>query len=222
MSNVKCDACGLVNFATSDSCRRCGTYLTFEPAPVQRAAPPAERTRGFWQWMLWTAGMTVSILIAAYLSLIVTSEGLTVEERAMVSEAIDLLEKGNFEREVRTLRRLATYRRTDNWWNRYVGHQTAFAATNFPFGVVTLYPAFFKLPVDATERATILLHETHHVLGEPEERALQHVWMEKARLGWTAAGYGHTRVWKNTREWTEGAVPTLFNCGVDGESDCVE
>jgi hypothetical protein len=29
-------------------------------------------------------------------------------------------------------------------------------------------------------------------------------------------------VWKNTREWTEGAVPTLFNCGVDNESDCVE
>jgi hypothetical protein len=222
MSNVKCAECGLVNFATSDACRRCGTLFTFAPAMVTRAAQPAERTRGFWQWMLWIVGATVTIVVAAYLSLLVTSEGLSVEERTMVTEAIDLLEEADFAREARTLRRLATYRRTDNWWNRYVGHETAFAATNFPFGVVTLYPTFFTLPVDATERATILLHESHHVLGEPEERALQHVWMEKARLGWTAPNYGRTRVWRNTREWTEGAVPSLFTCGHDGESDCVE
>jgi hypothetical protein len=50
------------------------------------------------------------------------------------------------------VRTVVSYRRTDNWWNQYVGHHAAYAATNFPFGVVTLYPAFFRYAVDDTER----------------------------------------------------------------------
>ena len=61
--------------------------------------------------------------------------------------------------------------------------------------------------MDDTERATILLHEAYHVFGDDEKFALRRVWLVKERLGWTSLRYGHTRVWKNTREWTHGAVP---------------
>jgi hypothetical protein len=164
----------------------------------------------------------VAILTTAYASLLVTSEGLTSDERRMVAQAIVVLEQNGFTREASALSYLAIFRRTDNWWNQYVGHQTAFAATNFPFGVVTLYPAFFRFPVDDTERATILLHEASHLFGGREEEALQLVWESKRRLGWTEARYGATRVWKNTREWTKDAIPAFFGCGPDNESDCFE
>jgi len=220
MNSIKCTGCGLVNFATNGACRRCGTGL-FLDARVETRPSSEEGARGFWQWLLWAFGATVTILTIAYLSLLVTSDGLTSDERTTVMNAVAVLEHANFSNEARALRHLATYRSSDNWWNRYVGHPTAYAATNFPFGVVTLYPAFFRLPVDDIERATILLHESHHLLGEGEEEALQYVWIEKERLGWTFERYSHTRVWRNTREWTEGAVPNLFSCG-GGRADCLE
>jgi hypothetical protein len=172
--------------------------------------------------MLWILGVVVTIMTTAYASLLLTSEGLTSDERRTVRNAIAVLEQAGFTNEASALTHLATFRRSDNWWNRYVGHQTAFAATNFPFAVVTLYPTFFRFPVDDTERATILLHEASHLFGGREEEALQRVWESKARLGWTQARYGGTRVWKNTLEWTKGAVPAFFRCGPDHESDCFE
>jgi hypothetical protein len=166
--------------------------------------------------------VTVTILVSTYLSLLVSSEGLEPEERQVVMSAVDVLEKAGFEREVFLLRHVVNFRSTDNWWNQYVGHQTAYAATNFPFEVVTLYETFFKYPVDNVERAAILLHEAYHLLGEDEESALQRVWIEKQRIGWTSSRYGHSRVWKNTREWTASGVPVLFRCGGDGQSDCLQ
>jgi len=167
-------------------------------------------------------GVTVTILMTAYLSLLVSSEGLTSDERRTVMKAVVVLEQAGFSKQATALRHMVSYRRTDNWWNQYVGHHTAYAATNFPFAVVTLYPAFFRYPIDDTERATILLHESYHVLGDREEAALQRVWIEKRRLGWTSPRYNHTRVWKNTREWTLTAVPNLFRCGDDRQSDCLD
>ena len=35
------------------------------------------------------------------------------------------------------------------------------------------------------ERAVSLLHESHHLSGADEPTALEAVWREKARLGWT-------------------------------------
>ena len=35
MSSVKCSHCGLVNFSTSEACKRCGTSLHAEPETVQ-------------------------------------------------------------------------------------------------------------------------------------------------------------------------------------------
>ena len=182
-------------------------------------APPP---RGFVRSLLWIAGTTLTIIVLAFISLLITSDGLTSEQQRMVTEAITVVELGGFEREAMVLREVVFYRSTDNWWNRHVGHPNAYAATNFPFAVVTLYPGFFRVSVDATERAAILLHESHHVFGADERTALQRVWLDKRRLGWTEERYSRTRVWRNTKEWTHGAIPVLFQCGDDQRSDCVE
>jgi hypothetical protein len=188
--------------------------------------PPTLRSseggRSFGRWVLWVLGVVITILTTAYASLLLTSEPLTADERVVVTEAIRVLDKTGFSSEASALRRFVSYRRTDNWWNRYVGHPTAYAATNFPFAVITIYPSFFKYPVDEIERASILLHESYHLFGDDEKFALQRVWLAKDRLGWTSIRYGHTRVWKNTREWTVAEIPSMFTCGDDGSSDCLE
>jgi hypothetical protein len=229
MSSTKCLACGVANFASSATCRRCGAELppmelgAGSQSPVRSAqTTPVDEGRGFWRWALWILCVTAAILISCYVSLIASSDGLSAEERRIVTSAIAELERAGFSRESFALRHLVSYRSTDNWWNNYVGHQTAYAATNYPFAVVTLYPTFFKYPVDDVERATILLHESYHLVGADEREALQNVWIEKKRLGWTSLRYSHTRVWKNTREWTSGSVPVLFRCGADSQSDCLE
>lgn len=223
LNRIKCTSCGLVNFATSDICRRCeAPLLAHQEAPLAAPLSDGDEGSGFGRWLLWIGGVTITVLVTAYASLLVTSDSLTSDERRLVNSAIVVLEHAGFTSEATALTRLATFRRTDNWWNRYVGHQTAFAATNFPFGVITLYPAFFRFPVDDTERASILLHEASHLFGGREEEALQRVWESKQRLGWTQARYGGTRVWKNTREWTKGAIPAFFRCGADNDSDCFE
>jgi hypothetical protein len=216
----KCARCGLVNFVGNENCRRCGATLL--PGSRFGEAYPVEtdKERGFGRKLLWIFGMTATLMFVCFMSLIVTSEGLDYDQRRTVVDATALLEKAGFSREAFVLGTLVTYRGTDNWWNEYVGHQSAYAATNFPFEVVTLYPAFFKFAVDDTERAAILLHESYHLFGAGEEAALQGAWIEKGRLGWTAYQYSQTRVWKNTREWTAGSVPGLFKCGTDGRSDC--
>jgi hypothetical protein len=138
----------------------------------------------------------------------------------VVRQAIAILEHAGFSTEVLVLRHVANYRSTDNWWNLYIGHHDAYAATNFPLGVLTLYQPFFGTAVDDTERAVILLHESQHLLGAGEEAALERVWRDKRRLGWTAASYGGTKVWRNTSDWTASTVPSLFHCGRNGTSDC--
>jgi hypothetical protein len=172
--------------------------------------------------LLVISGTTLTIVVLAFLSLLVSSDGLNGEQQHMVDEAIAIVERTGFTRDTTVLRRVIFYRSSDNWWNTHVGHQNAYAATNFPFAVVTLYPAFFRYPVDATERASILLHEAQHVFGVDEPTALQRVWLAKRRLGWTAERYSRTRVWRNTREWTMNAAPVLFQCGPEQQSDCVE
>jgi hypothetical protein len=219
---VKCSSCGLVNFASSVSCRRCGRYLPSDGGGREPADVVSHGGRTLGQWLLWTAGVVVTVVVLAYASLLVTSDGMTREQRESVDDAIAVIEEAGFSKEAFALRHFVSYRSTDNWWNRYVGHHPAFAATNFPFGIVTVYPAFFRFPVDDVERAAILLHESHHVRGADEETALRRVWLEKERLGWNAVDYGTTRVWKNTREWTVAGAPLLFKCGLDGKADCLD
>jgi hypothetical protein len=164
----------------------------------------------------------VAFIFLSRVSLIVTSQPLDYAQRQAVANAIALLEQHGFSREVAVLRYVTSFRSSDNWWNEYVGHGQAYAATNFPFQVVTLYPRFFGTTADDRERAVVLLHETSHLLGRGEEGALEDVWRAKQRLGWESRTYGHTRVWRNTREWTYASLPHLFTCGADGRSDCLE
>ena len=221
MARRKCAQCGLVNSAVNETCRRCGASLI--PAHLiepETAVEPA-RTHGVRRRVLWLIGVTWLIVFVWSRSLVFTSDALETKRRYIVNDAIALLDHAGFSKEVFVLRQLTNYRATDSWWNLYEGHREAYAATNFPLEIVTLYPAFFDIAVDDTERAVILLHESHHLWGLNEDDALERVWREKQRLGWTTEAYGDTKVWRNVREWTESSVPALFQCGADGRSDCV-
>jgi hypothetical protein len=224
-SRRKCGSCGLVNAASDTLCRRCGSSLD-DAAPVERQidpnAPdkPAPKKRGFLKRLTWIAGATLISLLIFYLSLLMTSDGLQADQREAAQKAIAVLEQRGFGREVFVLKHLTVFRSTDNWWNRYIGHRDAYAATNFPFEVVTLYPEFFNLPVDDTERAAVLLHEASHLLGGGEEEALGFAWRHKQRLGWTADRYKQTRLWNATEQLTKAQFPYMFKCGPDGQSDC--
>jgi hypothetical protein len=221
MNPRKCDQCSLVNFVGAEKCRRCGALLTERSSTAYESPAGPVKGRGIGRRLVWLAAVTVVLIFIWSRSLLLTSDAIAASQRQVVMRAIALLERAGFAREVMVLRHFANYRATDNWWNIYLGHPDAYAATNFPLGVVTLYPPFFTAAVDDIERAAILLHEAQHLLGAGEEAALDSVWRAKQRLGWTAAEYGETKVWKNTKEWTAAGVPALFQCGPDRQADCV-
>jgi len=211
-----------VNFAIDETCRRCGASLdppeVVEPTPAVEPRP----SRRIGRRLLWLSGVTLTLIFLWSRSLLLTSEPVDAHQRQLVMQAIVLLDRAGFSREVVMLRHFANYRATDNWWNQYLGHREAYAATNFPLGVVTLYPAFFNVAADDTERAAILFHEAQHLWGAGEDAALERVWREKQRLGWTADRYGDTKVWRNTKEWTVASVPSLFRCGSSLRADCTQ
>jgi hypothetical protein len=163
----------------------------------------------------------VVILTAAYASLLLTSEPLERAQRGDVERAVQVLRASGFVREAALFDRVVAFRATDNWWNRHNGHADAYAATNYPFEVVTLYEPFFEQPVDDVERAAILLHEAHHLRGADERTAYSAVWREKSRLGWTRATHGETRVFANVAGSTAQWAPALFRCGERNDEDCV-
>ncbi|MDX6405194.1 MAG: hypothetical protein QOH70_2649 [Blastocatellia bacterium] len=224
-SRQKCATCGLVNAGSDLSCRRCGSPLTdVEPTELQPGAEIAAghgtKKRGLLKRLTWIAGATLLALTVFYLSLLISSDGLQPDQREAVRKAIAVLEQRGFNREVFILKHLTAFRSTDNWWNRYVGHRDAYAATNFPFEMVTLYPEFFSVPTDDNERAAVLLHESFHLMGSGEEAALGSTWRNKRRLGWTAERYKQTRLWNATEQLTKAQFPYMFQCGPDGQSDC--
>ena len=221
MSSKKCSQCGLVNFASELECRRCGTFLgSRDRVPDDVTEESKSGKRSLRKKLLWIAGATFSALLLCYVSLLASSERLTGEQKQIVYRAIAVLEQNGFKGDVFMLRHFASFRNTDNWWNKYLGHREAYAATNFPFEIVTLYPEFFAISVDDNERAVMLLHESYHLFGYGEVATLEGVWRNKSRLGWTADKYSQTKVWKNTIELTRNNVPQLFQCGPDGQSDC--
>jgi hypothetical protein len=216
----------MVNWAEAAACKRCGVTFDagraarFDVGRGARVLPGGGRS--LLKRVLFIAGAVGAFILAGYVSLRATSEAVTFEQRQAVVRAIDVLERKSFGRRAFVLRHLVSYRATDNWWNRYVGHTDAFAATNFPFEVVTLYPDFFKVPIDDTERAVILLHESYHLAGAGEETAFAEVWREKGKLGWTKNAYVHTPLWRSVRAYTERYVPQHFTCGKTGAEDCFE
>jgi predicted nucleic acid-binding Zn ribbon protein len=223
-SRRKCPECGLVNAGVDEQCRRCGALLPDEE-PFAHGSHPAEavtqpRKRNLLTRIVWVLSATLIILIIWYMSLLFTSEKLQPDQYLKVDVAIGLIEQTGFTREGFVLRHATMFRSSDNWWNRWLGHRDAYAATNFPFEIVTLYPEFFKDPVDDRERAAMLLHEAHHLLGDGEEAALRSTWMSKRQLGWTVDKYRQTKVWDATERLTRERFPYLFQCGSDGKTDC--
>ncbi len=225
MTPHKCSSCGLVNFVDAIVCKRCGEPLSRaevahaveDDCAVEESPRPTLLKR-----TLVVVLLTTMLLAGCYVSLLETSEPVNYDQKQLVLRAINLIESSGFERDAFLLRRLANYRTTDNWWNRWLGHGEAYAATNFPFQVITLYPEFFMYPTDDTERAVILLHEARHLSGSGEEVAFRTVWRDKARLGWTKERYAQTRVWHNVTDFTLRYAPALFQCGTDGQQDCTE
>ncbi|HEX7174530.1 MAG TPA: Ran-binding zinc finger domain-containing protein [Pyrinomonadaceae bacterium] len=237
--NSKCPSCGLVNFSTAHECKRCGALLSAEFAP--RAADEFARLgqgesaaadfaefeeearprRSLMRKVLAGCVTALLLLVVFYVSLLETSTAVTYEQKQVVQRAVDLIERKGFHQDAFLLRRLANFRTSDNWWNNYLGHADAYAATNFPFEVVTLYPEFFTRPKDDTERAVILLHEARHLAGSGEEAAFRSVWRDKSRLGYTYDKYTDSQVYLNVVEYTMKYAPELFRCGPDGRADCL-
>src|SRR5215203_3784860 len=118
------------------------------------------------------AGLLASCTLAAmatlgafYCSMLATSSSVSTSEMQTISRAIDVLEARGFGREAFLLRHTVSFRGSDNWINAAIGDQDAYAATNFPFEIVTVYPDFYTKAVDDTERAMVLLHEAQHLQG---------------------------------------------------------
>ncbi len=222
MSRSKCTNCGLVNFSTDEACRRCGAILGETSEEFIDAGEEKKAKRSLGQRIAWITGTTFVILFIWYTSLLMSSDALSSDQKRELYVAINVLDERGFGTEATMLRHVVNFRSTDNWWNRYVGHRDAYASTNFPFEVVTLYPEFFTDSADDEERAAILLHESYHLFGHGEAVALEGVWRNKQKLGWTAEKYEGTKVWNSTRSLTRAEVPKLFQCGDDGQSDCMQ
>lgn len=221
MNSQRCGNCGLANFAVDSVCRRCGAALPSETAAGD-ARGAGKKKKGILKRVLVTPAIIFVVLLIWYASLFATSEPISFDQKQTLHRAVKVLEEKGFASEAFLLRNFVSYRVTDNWWNNSVGHADAYAATNFPFEVVTLYPDFFNVPVDDTERAMMLLHESYHLRGGGEPAAFAGVWRNKARLGWTQNVYGQTRAWRNVREFTEHYAPELFRCGIDAKTDCAQ
>jgi hypothetical protein len=80
------------------------------------------------------------------LVMILSATPLSASERRTSRFSIKLLERRGFINEAYLLRDLATFRSNDNWLNASVSKENAFAATNYPFAIITLYPDFLSTP----------------------------------------------------------------------------
>ena len=154
--------------------------------------------------------------------MIFTSAPLKSAEKQNIAAAIGILEKKGFSKEVFLLKYLTSFRDNDNWLNASTRLENAYAATNFPFEIVTIYPDFFDYTRDDTERAAILLHEAQHLKGADEKEAYEFVWRNRKKLGWTKENYGNSPVWRNVRTQTQEFAPDLFVCAGTELGDCTE
>lgn len=217
--NNKCPNCELVNFPSADFCARCNSFI------VKNAEVP--QNRGFLHSALFKrfavlVAVSVFTLFGFYFSLLVSANKLTYDEKKTVERAISLLENKGFSDEVFLLKYLAAFRSNDNWLNASVEKENAYAATNFPFEIMTIYPDFFEFTADETERAAILLHEAKHLQGADEKEAYEFVWKHRKQLGWTKENYANSIIWGNVRKQTKEYAPHLFVCETSDYADCTE
>ncbi len=168
------------------------------------------------------ATASVLAVVVLYLSLVTTSQPIMDYERDDLERAIQYLDDRGFNREVFLLRNVVTFRRSDHWLNALNDNERAYAATNFPFQIVTVYGDFYFKAADDTERAMILLHEARHLLGDDEREAYAFVWQNRVRLGWTLLSHGSTPVFITVEQQTRENAPSLFICEDRLWNDCTE
>lgn len=220
--NKKCQNCDLNNFHTAENCVRCHSMLG--EISVESSGKRADKSiaKRIFQRAVVCIGVCLFTVFGFYISLIVSAESLSYEQEATVERAIEILDKRGFLDEVFYLEYLTTFRASDHWLNASVVKEAAYAATNYPFEIMTLYPDFFNYTTDDVERAAILLHEAKHLQGADEKEAYKYVWLNRKKLGWTKEKYGRSVVWKNVRKQTREYAPNLFICEFSEYNDCTD
>lgn len=217
-----CPNCRAVNFPNAAECVRCR-----QPLPEYTASANFDEVKKTTKsTILKRAMICVAVCVLAvlgfYLSMVFTSASLKYDEKRKIQAAIDVLEEKGFSRDVFLLRYLTNYRGNDNWLNASTKFENAYAATNFPFEIMTIYPDFFTYTLDDTERAAILLHEAQHLKGADEKEAYEFVWRSRQTLGWTKERYDDSVIWRNVRNQTHEYAPNLFVCDWNEALDCTE
>lgn len=222
--NKKCPNCRLVGFPAAEKCSRCGADLPAASADLPAASADVAPVRrpNILRRVVICLAVCVTLLLGFCLSLVASANSLGIEQKSTVRSAIRLLRERGFHDDAFWLDNFTIYRRDDNWLNASVAKENAYAATNFPFEIMTLYADFFTYPADDTERAAILLHEARHLRGEGEKEAYEYVWNNRAQLGWTNKAYGDSEVWRNIRHQTREHAPGLFTCADKEFRDCTE
>ncbi len=218
----KCPNCQLVNFSHSEECARCQFNLVEVASLQENPQKSASLKSRILRRAAVCAAICIVTLAGFYLSLVFTSAPLKSDEKIQVEKAIKILDEKGFSREVFLLDYLAKFRSNDNWLNASTRFENAYAATNFPVEILTLYPEFFTVTVDDTERAAILLHEAQHLQGADEKEAYEFVWRNRKKLGWTKDVYKNSVIWRNVRSQTSEYAPNLFVCDLNEAGDCTE
>jgi len=218
--NNKCPNCRLVNYPYIQTCIRCNSALieTSSVVAVNKSKTGSRVLRR----VLFCVCICVLSVLGFYISLVASAKSLDQNEKSKIRSAIAVLRERGFANEVMLLDHFTVYRGNDNWLNASVAKENAYAATNFPFEIMTVYPDFFAYPIDDTERAAILLHEAQHLKGKDEHGAYEFVWRNRAKLGWTKEKYGRSPVWQNVRNQTRDNAPNLFSCEAREFGDCTE
>ena len=194
-------------------------FQTSETLPVEI---PHKRLRSSINFVINNLLVGALTCIVFYLSLIATSIPTLSHDRTAVNRAVELLDQKGFIREVFLLKRVVSFRSTDNWLNSFNQIEHAYASTNFPFSIITLNPDFYSKAVDDTERAMILLHEAQHLQGKAEPETYEYVWRNRKRLGWTQLSHGTTAIYITIADQTRQVAPNLFTCEAKAWNDCTE
>lgn len=216
-----CPNCRLTNFSDANECKRCQYSLTTVSAESLRSKQPINKFKILRRIVVCIA-VIIFTLFGFYLSLIGSCEELTFQNKKVVHNAISVLSEKGFSKESFLLDYLTAFRANDNWLNASVPKENAYAATNYPFEIMTIYPDFFDFTTDDTERAAILLHEAQHLKGADEKQAYKYVWENRKKLGWTRENYDQSIIWRNVRLQTKEYAPELFTCEGKIYSDCTE
>lgn len=218
----QCPRCNLNNSNHAKSCVKC----LFAFKEVSTASAYEHKNKSILSTILRRAVICMIVCVLAicgfYFSLVFSAEPLTGEKHENINRAISILEEKGFTNEVFYLKYFTVFRGSDNWLNDTVAKENAYAATNYPLEIMTVYDDFFTYTTDDVERAAILLHEAKHLQGFDESAAYEFVWKNKKQLGWTKENYQKSVVWREIRKQTREYAPNLFVCDFNEAGDCTE